>query len=251
MGSYPHNNNDEYGNNEPRGRGSYPDDDRGRGRNDDRGGGNRGAGDERQRELLPEATYPVVAVAHRFGYTSNKNEQVGIRLRIVDGPHKDKNLLYYGTFTADAKEFTIKALRALGMYGDDVVKDIGQIYNGQVANAVYAHEVYQGQKRGKVNWINGADVVMKDEMSPSELSAFSNRLRADLKRFPGAQPANAQASSSSARRDQPTPSGQREERGRGDARDDRQQSFSRDDRRNDAPPPDDRDAPWGGNQRGR
>lgn len=244
MGTHPHNEDYGYDNNSRGGssRDSYPGDRGGGDRGNDRGGG----GDKKKEfELYPEATYPVVAVGHRFGWTSNRNAQIGIRLRITDGPLKDKTLLYYGTFTDAAKEYTIKALRALGMYGDDVFKDISQIYNGVVANAVYAHETFEGVKRGKVNWINGADVVMKDEMDENDLKTFAQRLRGDMKRFPGGGKAPATSSSS-------TPP-QSQQRSRDEApRDDRrggsgggggqQQSFQKG--RGEPPPPSDDDAPW-------
>ncbi len=156
-------------------------------------GDNRGMGDPRGPDprapdedgpLLPEGDYPVKAVKHRMGFSGNENEQIGILLNVTDGEYKGRRLLYYGTFTDAGMEFTIKAMRALGMQGDDIERDAHTMYTSNAqAVAVVQHETYQGKTRAKVKWINGADVVMKHEMNPNELSAFSKRMKANFARY--------------------------------------------------------------------
>src|SRR6185312_10835687 len=135
---------------------------------------------------IPEGDYPVKPVKHRWGWSSGKYPQIGISLQITDGEYKGRRLTWYATFSDAAAEWTIKGLRALGMVGDDAEQNIGTIYTSDaLATAVVAHETYEGKTRAKVKFINGADIVMKEEMSPSELKAFSQRMKATFQRYGG------------------------------------------------------------------
>lgn len=222
--TYPHNPNDD------RGRGSYPDDRSRRGGppngHDDRGApSDRGARDD-DGPLMDEGDYPCVAVTHKWGYSSKGGEQVGVRVKLVDGPYKGRTLTWYGYFTDAATDIAIRGLRALGMTGDDV-RDLSGMYRPDVtpAIAVVQHDEYEGKKRARVAFLNGSDVAMKEEMTSTQLDAFAKRMRGAFQRAGGgggSQPRQAAGN------------GRRDDRGR-------QGSFG-DDRG--APPPDDRDAPW-------
>lgn len=188
---------------------------------------------ERERELRPEGDYKVKCVAHKFGRAGTGTEQIGIRLAVVEGPHKGTHFIYYGFFTDNTIEHTIKAMRALGFTGDDV-RDVRSMYTSE-AIAVVAHEADRdGKVRERVRWINGADVVMNDVMSPQELSGFAQRMRGAFARFPGgggvAQPPPQQGQQRSAA---PPPQQQGRQQ---HAPPPRQQQFG-------TPPPS--DMPWG------
>lgn len=225
--TYPHNESDNR-------RGAYPDD-RGPPR-DDRGAP--GPAPEDDGPLMDEGDYPLVAVAHKWGYSSKGGEQIGVRVKFVEGPYKGRTSLWYGHFSDAAMDITIRALRALGMKGDDV-RDLSGMYAPDVTPAigVVQHDTYEGKTRARVAFINGADVVMKEEMNKQQLDAFAQRMRGAFARAGGGG-------------SRPTTGGAPAQRGE-PARDDRQRSF-RDDRG--APPPRDDDAPWddrGRNGRGR
>lgn len=199
------------------------------------------------RELTPEAEYPVVAIKHRVGYAGTGTEQVGVRLRVTDGPLKGKYLLWYGTFTDNSEEITIRALRNLGFEGDDLYdqREWDAMYaRAQEATAVVQHEVYKDKKRAKVAWINGGgDVIMAREMNDHELRAFGARMRGAFKRHGGGRSSSKQ----NERRDDraPPPRDTREQQ----RPDDRQRNFNERDQRGQQRP-DDRD-PWDRDQRGR
>ncbi len=147
--------------------------------------GRRPGPEDEEGPLMPAADYPITCIAAKLGYAGTKNEQIGARLRIIDGPLKGKTMLWYGSFSENAQEFTIKAMRAMGFTGNDP-SDLSSMINNDVqAIAVVQHDEYQGKKRAKVAWINGADVQMKDEMNQDELKAFAHRMRGVFARYGG------------------------------------------------------------------
>lgn len=182
---------------------------------------------------IPDGDYPIRATKHRWGWSENKYPQIGISLTVTEGPYKGRRLTWYATFSDAAAEWTIKGLRALGMKGDDAERDIDTIYTSEAAaTAVVANETYQGKTRAKVKFINGADIIMKNEMNGNELRSFSQRMKATFSRYAGgggAAPAPAQ-----------------QQQSRGPAQQQTRQTSQRQQERDpwdDAPPPDDRSAP--------
>lgn len=244
--TYPHNPNDS------RGRGSYPDDRRGGppNGNDDRGAprGRQGGDDDDDGPLMAEGDYPLVAVAHKWGYSSKGGEQIGVRVRFVDGPYKGRTATWYGHFSDAAMDITIRALRALGMKGDDL-RDLSGMYANDVVPAigVVQHDNYEGKVRARVAFINGSDVAMKEEMSKSQLDAFAQRMRGAFSRSGGGGgSSNRQPSNGGGQRDQ------RDDRGRqGNFEDQRRGGGRGGPPVDDRPPPGDDDMPWTERDRGR
>ena len=219
----------------------YPDD-RPPPRDEPRGAAPPSATDE---PLTPEGDYPVVAVKHSIGYAGTKNEQIGVRLRVVNGPLKGKFLLWYGSFSDKAVEFTIKALRALGFAGNDVADQAAwdaMYARGDEATAVVQHDTYQGKTKAKVAWINGADIVMHADMNDRDLKAFGARMRGAFASYGGGK--SAGPAKLDDRRGPPAPRDERSEwaRGQADQADGRQRSLN--DAKRNAPPVDDGDEPW-------
>lgn len=217
---YPHGNDNRNDNRNP-----YPPDDRGRPHHD---------GPEDDDELLDEGEWPVMAVTHKIGFAGTNNEQIGVRCKFTEGPHKNKTLVWYGSFSDRALDITIRGLRALGMKGDDL-RDLSGMYTDPgAAIGVVQHDEYQGKKRARIAFINGGDVVMKQEMNAQELSAFAQRMRGAFARTGGGKPSTPAAGPSVGNgRGAPPPR-------------DQQQSFGN--RRDEPPPPSDDDMPW--NSRG-
>ncbi len=210
--------------------------------------------DGEQRELDPEGDFAVVPIAYKWGFAGTKNEQIGIRLRIVEGPRKNRTLLYYGSFHPNSEEYTLKALRALGLLDVVWTKPNDSIEHGQQAIAVVQHSEYNGKKQSKVAWINGADVQMKEEMNENDLKAFAHRMRAVVARMSGSSASSAAKPKDVSRpdprgpdpRDQQQRLGQQQSRGYDPERDARE-AHDRDSRN--APPPTDGDEPWTRGQR--
>ncbi len=224
---------------------TYPHDDN---QNDNRRPGPEG---DDEGPIMPAGDYAVIAIAAKLGYAGTKNEQIGARLRITEGPLKNKTMLWYGSFSGAAEEFTVKAMRALGFAGNDL-RDLSSMLGGQAAIAVVQHDTYQGKLRAKVAWINGADVQMKDEMNTDELAAFAQRMRGVFARHSGGASQPAKAVGHPQGRQQPTSGDPRDrrdhpanERAASDRGRDEQQRFGANNRdtrsRNDAPTGDE---PW-------
>jgi hypothetical protein len=154
--------------------------------------GQRGDRDDRDPRddgpLRAEGEYPVVCVGWRVGRAKSKIEQVGLRLRIVKGPDAGQTMLWYGSFHDNSSEITIKSLRALGFDGNDISDRAAwerMIAAATEATAVVQHDTYQNKTRAKVAWINGADVVMQDELNENELRAFGQRMRGVFAQYGG------------------------------------------------------------------
>lgn len=182
----------------------------------------RGEGPTAERDLLPQGEYRVRCIAHKWGETNkNKYEQIGIALQIIEGKYANKRLSYYGTFASDkAEEITISAMRALGFRGVDIC-DLSSMYEGE-AVATVEHEEYEGKTRARVKWLNGADVIMKKEMTPQELNRFAQRMKAKLARTATPAPPPTGTSRSDERRSPPAPRYEQREWSRQQAgRDDR------------------------------
>lgn len=205
---------------------------------------NRRPGQEGDGPLMPEGDYPVVAIGYRWGFSSNGGEQIGIRLRVIEGPHAGKSLLYYGSLNGGAREFTLKAIKTLGILDLVFSAPNGPVDNSAQAIAVVGHEEYNGKITAKVNWINGVDIVMKEEMNDQDFRAFAARMKGEIARMGGntrpSAPPPREPARPPAQQEMRRPAPEREQsRGYDPARD----------ARNAAPPPDDQDAPpWGRRQ---
>ncbi len=165
---------------------TYPHNDRDRQAQGNRNADPRDPRNQEEEKLRDEGDYPVLAIAYKWGYAGGeKHEQIGVRIRITEGADKGQSMLWYGGFHPNSEEFTIKALKAMGIWDKIWDAPSGQIEGASPAIAVVKHEQYQGKTRAKVQWINGADVVMKDEMNPNDLAKFAHRMRGNIQRHGG------------------------------------------------------------------
>lgn len=165
---------------------------------------------------IPAGDYPVRAVAHKFGGASTNTIQIGVRVKITEGPFSGQTALWYGSFGDNSDDITLRGMDALGFRGGDDIFDCRGFYDPKVqesvaAIAVIAHErnPKSGRMVAKVKFINGGDIVMSKELSKSDEDRFRSRMRATLARRGGSRGASTV--------------------------DDRQQPAPRDDRRQQAP----------------
>lgn len=232
------------------------------------GGGGRSREDEEERAIsVPPGEYPVRATQAKIGAAGTNTIQIGVRLRITEGPHKGKTITWYGSFTDDSEHITIRGMRALGFVGDDVYDHRSMLDPAAEvsATAVVEHERVQGGKNAgkmvaKVKWINGGeggDIVMAKELSDGEAERFRQKMRGVLGRSGGAPQSGRGGNGNGNGWSQPGP----QNRGGGNGgpppdRNERRDAAPRDDRgappRDDRPPPGDNDGPppWGGGRGG-
>lgn len=120
------------------------------------------------------------ALRAELGVTSNNNEQIGIEFEFLDLPGVRRT--YYGTFTPNGMEHTIKAMRAAGHRGDDVT-DMSWFEREDAPEVILVvdHETYNGQTRDKIKFVNSAGgVAMKNALTPEAKRAFAARMRGEL-----------------------------------------------------------------------
>jgi hypothetical protein len=157
--------------------------------------------------LVPIGDVPVIAVNHKFGRASTGTRQIGVRCRITDGEHKGKTLLWYGSFTDNSIAITMRGMRALGHTGR-VPSDCDGFYAPNVtpAMAVVEHNPdNDGKLRARIAFINGGDIVMKQEMDANELAAFDREFAGYFARLGGG---GSSAAPPPARAAAPPPRGQ-------------------------------------------
>lgn len=186
--------------------------------------------------LIPEGKYMANVTGAAFGTSSKGNHQVAVQFVIAhdDPDFAGESIAYVGTFTEDATQYTIEALRGTGWDGDDLeefkmLADSAQLGPAQI---VVQHEEYEGASRARIRFVNrpGAGrFKFKEELPPASLKSFAASMKATLRSHarpaPGARP-SAKPAAIATRATAPA-------RGR-----------------DDIPPPDDRDY-RPGNNRGR
>lgn len=124
----------------------------------------------------------ALAGSQEFGVSSNKNEQVGLRLQIVGGELDGQMVTWYGTFSPAAEERTIEQLQIAGWNGEDFANLPGL---GSTEVEVQLEE-YEGQDQEtgehflwhKAAWINRIGVTMKNAMNAGEKASFAQRMQA-------------------------------------------------------------------------
>jgi hypothetical protein len=127
--------------------------------------------------LLPEGTYPAVATEHQWGTSKNGHEQVAICFQIVDGPQSGQFATWNGYFSGKAEKITMKALRACGWKGDDLM-NLGEL-NQRVSIAIEHETSDEGKTYHKVQWVNApGGLALKDPMSSDKLRMFAAKMKA-------------------------------------------------------------------------
>ena len=162
--------------------------------------------------LIPEGKYLANVVGAAFGTSSKGNHQVAVQFVIApdDPDFAGESIAYVGTFTEDATQYTVEALRGTGWDGDDLeelkmLADTGQLGPAQI---VVQHEEYEGAARARIRFVNrpGAGrFKFKEEMAPQSLKSFAASMKATLRSHarPAPRPGSAKPSASATRQSQP------------------------------------------------
>jgi hypothetical protein len=141
---------------------------------------------------IEAGTYMMRATDAELGFTAggegkDSKPQVAVLLEFVDGPHKGSTLTWYGYFTEKSKPITVRALRALGMQGNNIAEALDTI-RGETSCVVEVENDLEGNARPRVRWVGqGGSLAMKKPMSEHEKAAFSASLQATFAAVPASK----------------------------------------------------------------
>ena len=99
--------------------------------------------------------------------------------KVKDGERAGETFFHNGWLTDGALPYTMKALEAAGLEGDDIVGDIASLV-GNEAVIVTEEEVYEGVTREKIKFINavGGGNVMKGQDRLEFGASLKDKVRA-------------------------------------------------------------------------
>jgi hypothetical protein len=117
--------------------------------------------------ILPEGTYRAKAIDYAVGEAGTGTQQIGVACQIVQGPAANQVRTWYGFFSDDAIEVTIKAMRAMG-WATNSLDDLDEILRGKEFDIVIEHEADKEdprKMRDRIRWINAGGVAMKKKLN--------------------------------------------------------------------------------------
>lgn len=126
--------------------------------------------------ILP-GKYDAVATEYQWGTSTNGKTQVAVCFQILEGPQSGQYITWYGYFTGKAEKITLKALRACGWKGDDLMQ-LGEL--DQRVSIVIENEEHEGKTHAKVQWVNapGGGIALKNPLGNEELRMFAAKMKA-------------------------------------------------------------------------
>lgn len=117
-----------------------------------------------------------------LGVSSTGKEQVAVSFVVDADTETERFLAWYGYFTDATAERTIEALRFMGFEGDDLTRLEGLDKN--TVELVLEDEVYEGQIREKVQWVNrGGGALVKTPLVGDKASAFAASMKEKFKTY--------------------------------------------------------------------
>lgn len=104
----------------------------------------------------------------------NKAPQVGVELRVIEGPEAGKTIFWYGSLHENAQEYTAKALRDMGWSCNDItaLEGLGSLK----VVAVEKIEEYKGKPRTK--WMIFPVKTPKPTLEADAKASFGARFKA-------------------------------------------------------------------------
>lgn len=141
-------------------------------------------------ELVPAGIYKAVAVSidtedgpawAQFGEAGTGSKQVLLHFKILEGDWLGYQLPWFGYFTKDTTERTIKSLRLVGFRGDDLAELPAQRLD-QTVSVTVEHQEYNNKTYARIAWVNapgGGGVRLQNPMKGDKLRNFA----AQMKRF--------------------------------------------------------------------
>lgn len=126
--------------------------------------------------MIEAGKYKARPISWALGMTDTEKEQVAVEIEFLDLAVTPRTLWWYGYFTPNALESTVKALRAMGWEGDDLATL--QLQDREV-EVVVEHEDYKGVTRPRIRWINapGGGPAVKKPLGTDQARAFATKMR--------------------------------------------------------------------------
>lgn len=149
---------------------------------------------------MPDSPGRYRARAHEWawGVSSNNNPQLAVSFEFID--HPGQRMTRYLSFTDDAFDYSLKALRNCGWQGDDF-EDLTGLDANEV-QLVLDYEEYQGKRELRIAFINQAGgIALKQAMEPTQIASFAQRMKGRIQqadRASGRTPAPKRAADASA-----------------------------------------------------
>ena len=144
-------------------------------------------------------TFKARAVDWALGFTGEGAPQVAVAFLIIGGDCDGEQITWYGYFTEKTERRTLESLRVCGWKGDDLA-DLAGLGDDEVA-LVVKEDVYQGETRLKVAWVNRpGGLVMKARMNPEEAKRFAKQMMGAIVAARSGAPISAKGNGASAPR---------------------------------------------------
>lgn len=117
----------------------------------------------------------------QWGRSKEGTKHVLIYFELLDGPNAGTHLPWFGYFTKNSYERTLKSLRLIGWKGNDVADAASQPLNQKVSVSVGHNEnPNNGRTYARIDWVNrlgSGTIKMGDPMSAADVRSFSASLR--------------------------------------------------------------------------
>lgn len=125
---------------------------------------------------LNDGKYKAKAAEWGLGETSTGKEQIAITFDLLDPDFAGQRITYFGFFTEESLQYTIKNMRTCGWEGDDLL-ELGGLDKNEVI-LVVENEEYNGKVTPKVKFINAlGGLALKTPMTPAKQQSFAAQMR--------------------------------------------------------------------------
>lgn len=128
--------------------------------------------------MVTPGTYTAKIVSHAITEAKSGNPQAAVTFSF-EADHKTQSMIWYGSFSEKAVPFTLKALLACGLKGNNPA---GPLEIGKEVSIVIEDEVGQDNKtRSKIRWVNAPGAVrnvIPPDMAKAKLSALEGAVMA-------------------------------------------------------------------------
>lgn len=123
--------------------------------------------------MIQPGTYIAKVVSHAISETKGGDPQAAITFSFTEAGKIQHSLTYFGSFKEKARPFTIKALLACGLKGNNPA---GPLEIGKEVSIVVENEEGQdGKIRAKIRWVNqlgGVKNVINPDAALAKLAAL-------------------------------------------------------------------------------
>lgn len=106
-------------------------------------------------------------------------EQIGVKLRVIEGPETGRDIFWYGSLHENAQEFTAQALRDMGWSCNDITACQG--LGRTKVHVVEKHDTYtdsRGKTRKSVKWQVWPIRTPKPTLEADKTASFAAKFKA-------------------------------------------------------------------------